>query len=206
MKKVLALMMALVMALSLAACGGVDKDAVTEAFNNTNTELNAVGTLANDNLDKMNQPTVDALNEISNAMAAFKAEIQSDDLSQERADEIVAELKNYPARIAEMRTKVEALIEGSGAEITEEQAAKLAQLAQSLTEVHAKFAEHYDSFNDETKVFVDDIAATVNDIGAILDGSLAIDSVQADQVIEGSQGVLEAAETGWTEIEAQLAE
>ena len=206
MKKILALIVALVMALSLAACGGVDKAAVTEAFNNTNTELNSVVTLANDNLDKMNQPTMDALAEITNAMAAFKAEIQSDDLSQERADEIVAELKNYPARIAEMRTKVEALIEASGAEITEEQAAKLAQLAQSLAEVHAKFAEHYESFNDETKVFVDNIAATVNDIGAILDGSLAIDSVQADGVIQGSQEVLEASEIGWAEIEAQLVE
>ena len=205
MKKILALMMALVMTLSLAACG-VDKTAVTEAFNNTNTELNAVGTLANENLDKMNQPTMDALTEISNAMAAFKAEIESDDLSQERADEIVAELKNFPARIAEMKTKVEALIEGGGAGVTEEQAATLTQIAQSLTDVHAKYAEHYDSFNDDTKAFVDEIAATVNDIGAILDGSLAIDSVQADEVIQAFQEVLEAAENGWTEIEAQLAE
>ena len=47
-------------------------------------------------------------------MAAFKAEIESDDLSHDGADEIIAELKNYPDQIAEMKIKVDTLIEGGG--------------------------------------------------------------------------------------------
>lgn len=206
MKKILVLMMALVMTLSLAACGGVDKDAVTKAFNNTNTAYNTVATYANENLDKMDQPTMDELTVIGDALAAFKAEIESNDLTQERADEIIAELEAFPANIAEAKTKVDALIAGSDAGVTEEQAATLAQLAQSLTAVHAKYAEHYDSFDDETKAFVDEIAQTVTDIGRVLEGSIEINGTQADLVIEGSLEVLEAAESGWTEIEAQLAE
>jgi type IV pilus biogenesis protein CpaD/CtpE len=206
MKKILVFIMALVMALGLAACGGVDKEAVTEVFNNTNTELNTVVTFANDNLDKMDQVTADSITELINAMAAFKAEIESDDLSQDRADEIIAELKNYPDKIAEMKTKVDTLIEGGGTGVTEEQVAALLQLAQSLADIHAKFAEYYDSFNDETKDFVDEIALMVNDINSVLDGSIGMDSVQADEFIQGSQDFYEAAVQGWAEIEAQLAE
>lgn len=206
MKKTLVLMITLVMTLSLAACGGVDKNEVTEAFNSTNTENNVVVTFANENLDKMDQVTMDAITEIVNAMAAYKAEIESDDLTQERADEIIAELKEYPAKIAELKTKVDALIESGGAGVTEQQATTLSQIAQSLTDVHAKYAEYYDSFNDETKDFVNEIAQTVNDINSVLDGSIALDSAQADEFIQGAQEFLEAAETGWAEIEAQLAE
>ena len=203
MKKLLVLILTLIIAVSLVACGGVDKTAVTEAFNNTNTEVKAVAALVNDNLDKMNQSTADELNVILNAMAAFKSEIESEDMTQERADKIIAELKNYPAKIAEVKSKIEALIE-SGGGVTEEQAATLTQLAQSLTDVQAKYAEYYDILNDETKDLVDEIAITVNDINSILDGSTEISIGQADQVIEGVQDFLGAVETGWAEIEAQL--
>lgn len=205
MKKLLVLILTLIMALSLVACGGVDNTAVVEVFNTTNTEVKAVAALVNDNLDKMNQSTADELNVILNAMAAYKTEIESDDLTKERADEIIAELKNYPTKIADVKSKVESLI-ASGGGVTAEQAATLAQLAQSLTEVHAKYAEYYDSFNEETKDFVDEIAITVNDIGDILDGTTAINTAQADLVIQGTQEFLEGAENGWTEIEAQLAQ
>ena len=202
MKKLLILILTLIMAVSLVACG-VDKTAVTEAFNSTNTEVKAVAALVNENLDKMNQSTADELNVILNAMAAFKEEIESDDLTKEKAAVILAELKNYPANIAEVKTKIEALIE-SGSAVSEEQAATLAQLSQSLTEVHAKYAEYYDSLNEETKDLVDEIAITVNDIGNILGETTSINRTQADQVIHGVQEFLEVVEAGWTEIEAQL--
>ncbi len=206
MKKLYVLMIILVMTLCLTACGGVDKNEVTEAFNSTNTENNVVVTIANENLDKLDQVTMDAITEIINAMEAYKAEIESDDLSQERADEIVVELKEYPAKIAELKTKVENMIENGGVGVTEEQTTTLTQIAQSLTDVHAKYAEYYDSFNDETKDFVDEMGQTVIDIGSVLDGSIVLDSAQADEFIQGAQEFLEAAETGWEEIEVQLAE
>lgn len=205
MKKLLVLILTLIMALSLVACGGVDNTAVVEVFNTTNTEVKAVAALVNDNLDKMNQSTADELNVILNAMAAYKTEIESDDLTKERADEIIAELKNYPTKIADVKSKVESLI-ASGGGVTAEQAATLTQLAQRLTELHAKYSEYYDIFNEETKDLVDEIAITVNDIGDILDGTTAINTAQADLVIQGTQEFLEGAENGWTEIEAQLAQ
>ncbi len=205
MKKLLVLMMALVMALSFTACG-VNKDEVEDTFNSTNDELTALVNLANDNLEKLNQETADAMNQILSEMEAYKAEIESDELTQERADEIVAELKSYPSKIAELKAKVDDLIENYVPVMNEEQAAVLVQIAQSLSDVYAKLAEHYDIYNDETKQFVDDIAVDVNDINSLLDGSVTIDSMQADELILSYQGLLEAVEAGWAEIEAQLAQ
>ena len=93
-----------------------------------------------------------------------------------------------------------------GAKITEDQKATLAQISQSLTDVHGKFAEYYDNFDDQTKDFVDEIDQMIRDIKGVLDGSVVLEDGKVEQFIEGSQGVLEAAETGWAEIEAQLAE
>lgn len=205
MKKILVLIIALTMVLSLSACGGVDKTAVTEAFNSTNTVLNEAGALANDNLDKMDSATMDALTEIANKMQGFKDEIESDELTQERADEIIDILADYPATIAELKAQVEALIAGGGDGMTEDQAAALLQINTELTEIYNKYAEHYDSFDDETKGFVDEIALTINDINSVLE-SISLNAAQADVLIEGSQQVLEAAVSGWAEIEAQLAE
>jgi hypothetical protein len=206
MKRLLALMMTLAMALSLVACGGVDKTAVTEAFNNTNTELNTVVTFANDNLDKMDQATMDSLQNIINSMAAFKAEIESDDLSEDRADEIIAELKNYPAKIAEMKSKVDTLIESGSAGMTEEQLATLVQLTQGIVDIYNKFAEYYDSFDDETKGKIDEIGLAVDELNSVLDGSVVLDSAQAETVIKANQEFLAEIEAGWAEVEPQLAE
>lgn len=206
MKKLLILMMALAMTLSLAACG-VDNSAAADAFNSTNDQFNSVVDLFNNNLDKMDQETQDAMQSVSDALAAFKAEIESEDLKQDRADAIVGELKAYPDKIAQLKTKVEALIESAGYATTEEQTAVLTEIEQGLADVYAQFADVYDMLNEETQAFVDEIGQQVTDIGGVLDGSTVLSSAEAaEQFIEGSQGVLEAAQTGWAEIEAQLGE
>lgn len=116
MKKFLALVIALVLTLSLAACGGgVDASAATDAFNTTNNALTEVSTLANDNIDMMDAEVTGALTEIATAFAGYKAELESSDLTQERADEIVSELAAYPDQIAGLKAQVEALISGEGA-------------------------------------------------------------------------------------------
>ena len=117
MKKFLALMIALVLILSLAACGGgVDTTEAVNAFNTNNNALTEVSTLANDNIDLMDAATTGALTEIANAFADYKTELESGDITQERADEIVTELADYPAQIAALKTQVEVLIAGEGSE------------------------------------------------------------------------------------------
>ncbi len=116
MKKLLALTLALVMSLSLVACGGgVDKTEVSAAYTSVSTAYNEVANLANENADAISQETVSALTETGSVIPEYKAEIESSDLTQERADEIVEELAAYPDQIAALKAQVEAEIgEGGG--------------------------------------------------------------------------------------------
>ena len=117
MKKMLAMILALVMTLSLTACGGgVDASKALNTFNDTRTQLNAVSTLANDNIALMDQATVDALTKIANVFEGYKGELESDKLTQKRADEILSELAAYPDQIAELKAQVEELIAAGSAD------------------------------------------------------------------------------------------
>ena len=110
MKKLLALVMALALSLSLAACGGgdsVDSEAIISAFNTASTALGEVSALAQENLDLLDQETVDALTQMAAAFGAYKEEIEAGELSQERASELLTELKAYPDQIAALKTTVE---------------------------------------------------------------------------------------------------
>ena len=117
MKKMMTMILALVMILSLTACGGgVDASKALNTFNDTRTQLNAVSTLANDNIALMDQATVDALTKIANVFEGYKGELESDKLTQKRADEILSELAAYPDQIAELKAQVEELIAAGSAE------------------------------------------------------------------------------------------
>lgn len=94
MKKILVFIVAAIMTFSLLSCGGTDTSAVADNFNKVNGELTKVSTLANENLDKIDQSAIDDLTKIANQMAGYKEEIESDDIAQERAgataDEYIA--------------------------------------------------------------------------------------------------------------------
>lgn len=180
MKKLIALMLTLVLALSLTACG-VKKDAVIDAFNSANTSLTEVSTLANDNLDKISQDTSDALTEIANTFAGYKTEIESSSLTQDRADAIVKELEPYPAQIAELKTQVEeeiAAAESAGdVEITDEQ---LQALTEAYNSVAPAFNEMYTTaeangwLNDEqTSTEINALSGSLTGIGTALTGDLS---------------------------------
>lgn len=117
MKKIIFMFLTLVMCLSLAACGGgVDASETIDTFNSINNSLTEVSTLANDNIDMMDQATVDTLTQIANTFAGYKTELESEDLTQERADAILSELAAYPEQIAALKTQVEGMISAGGTE------------------------------------------------------------------------------------------
>lgn len=204
MKKCLLLLCAVSFLLGLAACGGeVDKTAVAETYSKVNKELQEVFRLAKDNIDRVDQGTVEELSNLGNTIVALAEEIESDKLTQERADEIQAELASYSAKAAELKSKVEALIE-SGVGLSEEQTAALEEIQAGLAEVYGKYAEVFDNLDDETKAFVNTIAEMAEEIGSVLDGTMELVADQAEQYIDGARGVLDAALQGWTQIEAQL--
>ncbi len=204
MKKLLTLLLTGAMALSLTACGGVDTDAAIEAFNTTNTQLNTLGSYVNENVDKVDEDTVNEIQSIMDSMGAFKAELESDDISQERVDEIIAELNSYPAKITEIETKAKDLIEG-GQALTEEDMSALQTAYDELFDIHGNFIAVYDQLDEATQAMVGDvIGASLLEIEAVLspDGHVVI--TDKETFLSGVQNVLDSAKTAWAEIEAQM--
>ena len=113
MKKLLVLMMAIVMTLSLAGCGGVDTEEAVNTFNTVSGKLDKVSGVANKNLELVDETTLNALKKISEELIAFKAELESEDITQERADEIIKKLNEYPDQIADLKAKVDEMIANS---------------------------------------------------------------------------------------------
>ena len=110
MKKLLVLMMALVMALSLVACGGVDTEEAAKTFNTVSGQLDEAAAVVNANLESVDEVTLDALNKISEELIAFKTELESEDITQERVDEIITKLNEYPSQITDLKAKADEMI------------------------------------------------------------------------------------------------
>lgn len=125
MKKILATLLAAAMTLSLVACGGgsggnsgessVDATKAVESFNSINADLKAITMEANDNLEALDEATVAALTDLTEVFKDYKAELDSADLTQERADAIIEELAAYPDQIAAMKAEIEGQL-GAGAD------------------------------------------------------------------------------------------
>lgn len=207
MKKLLTLVLALGLTLSLAACGGADVTKALDAFNKVSDQYDALGTLVNENLDLMDATITDPITEIGTALAGYKTELASKDIKQERADEIVTLLEPLPAQLTEMKTAVEEIIAGGGAAagMTDEQYATLDQLTIDLIAISTKYDEQYDSFNEETKAFVDGMVGTLEITATALESRDSITVEQADELIAGTQELITVAQDGWAQIEAQLA-
>lgn len=114
MKKLLTLVLALGMTLSLAACGGVATKAM-DAFNKVNTQYTEIGTMVNDNVELIDAETIDTLNQIATDMEGYRAEIGADEITQARADEIIKLLEPLPAQLTEIKSAVEDMIANGGA-------------------------------------------------------------------------------------------
>lgn len=107
MKKLVSLMLAAVMCLSLAACGGPDKQPAIDAYNNAATAVNALVEIMNndidtyaDYIDTMNQ-IVDDLNEVADVL-------ENEKLDKNTLDELVTKCQ----LIEEMAIDVRGDLEG----------------------------------------------------------------------------------------------
>lgn len=93
MKKILSLLMAAAMTLSLVACGGgePDRQPAIDAFNKANGAFKEATAIINDNLDTVEDETYDIFVEFNDLIAQHKAILESEDpLTQEEMDEMIA--------------------------------------------------------------------------------------------------------------------
>lgn len=103
MKKVIALVLAVFMCLTLAACGGPDKQPAIDAFNSAKDSFNEVATIMNADIEAYDDELVNVMVEMSGVLEQHKALLEGDEeLTQEKLDEMIAwyaEVEEWAAQV-----------------------------------------------------------------------------------------------------------
>ena len=120
MKKLVSLVLATVMCLSMVACGGVDKQPAIDAFNNANGAFTELANAMNENLDLYSEEFVDVMMQMSASLAECKALLESDqELTEEDVAALVSNLNDIDAWVADATGLAEE--EAAAEEVVEEE-------------------------------------------------------------------------------------
>ncbi len=107
MKKIIALVLSLILALSLAACGSKpDKQPLVDAYNAASSSFDEVANLVNDNADVVAPELVDVLNQTADMLLEYKA-LTNEDLTQEQIDIAIGFLKTVPDSMQTIKDSIE---------------------------------------------------------------------------------------------------
>ena len=107
MKKISSLLLALIMCMSLVACGGPDKQPAIDAFNKASDAYDEVATIINENPDAYDQEVIDTLNEMADVLIQHKELLESgDEIEQEKLDEMIAWYGDVEAWVADVKAEL----------------------------------------------------------------------------------------------------
>lgn len=96
MKKLIALALALVLCLTLVACGGEEKDSgpdkkpAIDEFNKTSTAFNEVSAVINADIESFDEEVVTTMTDMANLLNEYNTLLSSDEkIDQENLDEMI---------------------------------------------------------------------------------------------------------------------
>lgn len=90
MKKMLTLLLALVMSVSLVACGGPDRQPAIDAFNNASAAFDEVANIINQDAGAYDAELIDAMIQMSDVLSQHKALLEGDqELTEEKLNEMM---------------------------------------------------------------------------------------------------------------------
>ena len=102
MKKIAALLLALVLCLSLVACGGPDKQPAIDAYNELANNYNTFVDIANEDLDAWTEEDIEFMNGCADVITQYGEALESDtEFTQEQIDEMVAMFEEFNGIIEE---------------------------------------------------------------------------------------------------------
>ena len=102
MKRVIALLLALVLSLSLVACGGPDKQPAVDAYNKLAQNYNTFVEKENENLDSWAEEDIEYMNQVADVITQYGEKLESDtEFTQEQIDEMVEMFNEFNAVIEE---------------------------------------------------------------------------------------------------------
>ncbi len=107
MKKLIALVMSLILALSLAACGSKpDKQPLIDSFNAASSSFDEVANLVNEYADVVAPELIDALNQTADMLIEYK-NLTEEDLTQEQIDIAMEFLNTVPDSMQKIKESIE---------------------------------------------------------------------------------------------------
>lgn len=90
MKKIISCLVVLTMCISLAACGGTDKQAAIDAFNKASTSFNEVANAINADLDAYDQDVIDTMVEMADVLQQHKELLEGDtEIEEDKLNEMI---------------------------------------------------------------------------------------------------------------------
>ena len=102
MKRVIALLLALVLSLSLVACGGPDKQPAVDAYNKLAQNYNTFVEQENENLASWAEEDIEYMNEIATVITEYGTKLSGGtEFTQEQIDEMVGMFNEFNAVIEE---------------------------------------------------------------------------------------------------------
>ena len=106
-EKITSLLLALIMCMSLVACGGPDKQPAIDALNKASDAYDEVATIINENPDAYDQEVIDTLNEMADVLIQHKELLESgDEIEQEKLDEMIAWYGDVEAWVADVKAEL----------------------------------------------------------------------------------------------------
>lgn len=108
MKKIVAFVLALVLSLSLVACGGADKQPAIDAFNKTSTAFNEVAAIINADIESWDAESVEAMTEMANVLQQHGSLLSS---NQEISEESLAEMIAWYAEVDQWVASVKEIVD-----------------------------------------------------------------------------------------------
>ena len=102
MKKLIALVLALVLSLSLVACGGPDSQPAIDAYNKLAENYNTFVEQENENLDSWAEEDIEYMNQIAEVINEYAEKLSGDtEFTQEEIDQMVEDFNEFNAVIEE---------------------------------------------------------------------------------------------------------
>ena len=107
MKKLIALVLALVLSLSLVACGGPDKQPAIDAFNKASTAFDQVATVINAEPDAYAEEVIDTMIEMATVLQEHKALLEgNEEISEESLNEMIVWYSEVEAWVADVKAEL----------------------------------------------------------------------------------------------------
>ena len=158
MKKLLTLLLALAICLSLAACSGVDTQPAVDAFNSASTAFDALANKVNAEPGAYRQDFVDSMVDMSTVLTEYKTMLEGgDSLTEEDVTALVQEFNDIEAWVNDVDANLEIMKAGD-----------LQAAIDAFNNTATVFDEVANAINADPSAFPEDLVTTMSDFADLL--------------------------------------